>query len=179
MWLVGGTVAVLTVAGGIATNQVLTNHVWSWPWFAAAVLSVAAAGAADRRAAVQPRATLRSDLVDAKGQPLLVGQVTLRQLGVHPSRFDPEGDSPYIERDVDKDEDWASAMREGDRRLLIVQGPRLAGTTRTLAEIARTSPLASYRLLAYVGRSRGQGFRDGGPGPPVGRYRAGSRAVAR
>jgi tetratricopeptide (TPR) repeat protein len=140
----------LTVAGGIATNQVLTNHVWSWPWFGAAVLSVAAAGAADRRAVAQPRATLRSDLVDTKSQPLLVGQVTLRQLGVHPSPFASEGDSPYIERDVHKDEDRVSALREGDRGLLIVQGPRLAGTTRTLAEIARTSPLVSYRLLAYV-----------------------------
>jgi hypothetical protein len=35
VWLSGGTAA-LTVAGGVATNQVLNNSVWSWPWFVAA-----------------------------------------------------------------------------------------------------------------------------------------------
>ena len=116
VWL-GGAAAVLTVAVGITTNQVLSNRVWSWPWFAAAVAFAAATVVVGRRMTVaeQQRAALRSDLVDANGHPLLVSEVTPRQLGVHPSRFGPQGDSPYVERDVD--EALRSALHDGDHRL--------------------------------------------------------------
>ena len=83
--------------------------------------------------------------------PLLVGQVTPRQLGVHPSRCCAHGDSPYIERDVDKT--LADALRDGSRRLVVVQGPRLAGTTSTLAQAAQTY-LAGHHVLVFVGDPR-------------------------
>lgn len=172
IWLGGGAAALLTVAVGTTTNQVLNNRVWSWPWFAAAVAFAAATVVVDRRmaAAEQPQATLRPDLVDIKGYPLLVSQVTPRQLGVHPSRFGPQGDSPYVERDVD--EMLASALRDGDRRLVIVQGPRLAGATSALAQAAQTY-LSSHRILGYVDDPRitvaqmvaqGRRWADTGPG---------------
>ena len=149
VWLGGGTAAVLMVVVGVTTNQVLNNGVWSWPWFAAAVACAAATVVIGRRmaAADQPRPILRRDLVDVNRRPLLVGQVTPRQLGVHPSRFGAHGDSPYIERDVD--ETLADALRDGSRRLVVVQGPRLAGTTSTLAQAAQTN-LAGHHVLVFV-----------------------------
>jgi hypothetical protein len=149
VWLGGGTLAVLSVGGGVATNQVLNNHVWSWGWFILALaLAIAtllvsrSMGNAERASAI-----LRPELVDENGHPLLVSQVTPRQLGVHPSRFGAEGDSPYVERDIDRD--LSNALRNGDRRLIIVQSPRLAGATSTLAQAAQTH-LTDHRVLAYV-----------------------------
>ena len=149
MLLGGGIAAVLTVVVGVATNQVLNNRVWSWPWFAAAVAFAAVTVALDRRmaAAEQPRAKLRPDVTDEKGHPRLVSEVTPRQLGVHPSRFGPHGDSPYVKRDVD--EGLGNTLHNGDRRLVVIQGPRLAGATSTLAQAAQTH-LAGHRILAFV-----------------------------
>jgi hypothetical protein len=149
VWLGGGAAAVLTVAVGITTNQVLSNRAWSWPWFAAAVVFAAATVVVSRQmaAAEQPHATLRSDLVGADGHPLLLSEVTPRQLGVHPSRFGPQGDSPYVERDVDQA--LGSVLYDADRCLVVVQGPRLAGATSTLAQAAQTH-LAGHRVLAFA-----------------------------
>ncbi len=149
VWLGGGAAAALMVAVGIAINQVLNNDVWSWPWFAAAVVFAAATVVVGRRMAVaeQPRPLLRPDLADTKSHPLLVSEVTPRRLGVHRSRFGPEGDSPYVERDAD--EALADALSGGERRLIVVQGPRLAGATSTLAQAAQTH-LAGHRVLAFV-----------------------------
>ena len=66
---------------------------------------------------------------------------------VHPSRFGAHGDSPYVQRDVD--ETLADALRDGSRRLVVVQGPRLAGTTRTLAQAAQAD-LAGHHVLVFV-----------------------------
>ena len=118
IWLGGGAAATLTVALGVATNQVLNNSVWSWRWFAAAVALAATAIAFGHimDAVERPRATPRPDLADAKGHPLPISHVSPLQLGVHPSQFGPEGDTPYIERDVD--DILASALRDGDRRAI-------------------------------------------------------------
>lgn len=136
------------VAVGIATNQVLNDQVWSWPWFAAAVAFAVATIVINRwlEGSRRPRATLRPDLVDARGRPLLVSEVTPRQLGVHPSRFGRDGDSPYVERDADVI--LATALREEFCHVVVVQGPRLAGATSTLAQAAQTC-LADCRLLAF------------------------------
>ena len=149
VWLGGSTAAVLMVMGGVTTNQVLNNGVWSWPWFAAALMCTVGTVLVERRmtAADQPRPVLRRDLVGEGGRPLLVGQITPRQLGVHPSRFGAYGDSPYVERDVDAA--LVAAMRDGSRRFVVVQGPRLAGTTSALAQAAQTE-LAEHYMLAFV-----------------------------
>ena len=149
VWVTGAVAAVLMVAVGIATNQVLNSGIWSWPWFAGAVVFAAGSVIVGQRVARAdlPRPVLRGDVVGDDHRPLLVNQVTPRQLGVHASRFGAHGDSPYIERDVDAA--LAETIREGSRQLVVVQGPRLAGTTSTLAHAAQTI-FADFRLLAFM-----------------------------
>ena len=153
VWMAGGASSALMVAVGVAINQVLNSRVWSWPWFAAALVFAAATVVVDRwvKAAEEPRAILGPGLTDAKGRPLLISQATPVQLGVHPSQFGGSGDSPYIARDAD--DTLAGAMQSGDRRLVIVQGPRLAGATRLLAHAAQ-SHLAGHLALAFVADPR-------------------------
>ncbi len=152
--LLGGSATAAAMVVGITTNQLLSNGVWSWLWFAAALACAAATVVANRRmaAASQPHPILRRDLVDVKGHPLPAGQVTPRQLGVHPSRFGAHGgDSAYIERDVD--EALARALRDGGRRLVVVAGPRLAGATSALARAARAY-LADHHMLVFASDPR-------------------------
>jgi TPR repeat protein len=143
----GATAALLMVVLGITTNQVLNNSVWSWAWFTAAVACAGATVAVSRRMAAldQPWPVLR--LVDENGCPPMLREVTPRQLGVHPSRFGVDGNSPYIERD--DDEVLARVLREGHQRLVVVQGPRLAGTTSTLVQAAQTY-LPGHRVLVFA-----------------------------
>ena len=143
----GATAALLMVALGVTTNQVLNNKVWSWAWFAAAVACAAATVVANRRMAAldQPQPVLR--LVDENGRPPLLEQVTPRQLGVRPSRFGVDGNSPYVPRD--EEEALAGALRESRQRLVVVQGPRLAGKTSMLAQAAQTH-LPGYCVLVFA-----------------------------
>ena len=75
-------------------------------------------------------------LVGEGGKPVSIGDASLRDLGVHASRFGAEGDCPYIGREADVL--LAAALTGDEKRLVIVEGPRLVGATRTLAEAART-----------------------------------------
>ena len=86
----------LMVALGIATNQVLNNRVWSWPWFALAIASAVTTVAVDRRmaAAEQPRARLRPSLVDVKDHPLRVSEVTPPPARSSPVAVRPSGRFP-------------------------------------------------------------------------------------
>jgi hypothetical protein len=147
----GAAAALLMVILGVTTNQVLNNRAWSWAWFAAALACAVMTVLVGRRmvALDQPKPVLR--LVDENGRPPLVGQVTPRQLGVHPSRFGVDGDSPYVKRD--KDEILARALREGPHRLVVVKGPRLAGTTSTLAQAAQTY-LPYHHVLVFTNDPR-------------------------
>jgi hypothetical protein len=70
-----------------------------------------------------------------------------RELGVHASRFSVDGDSPYIPRQADAL--LAAALTGNEKRLVIVEGPRLAGTTRTLAEAA-LAHLPDHLAAAFV-----------------------------
>ena len=69
------------------------------------------------------------------GTPLLLSEVTPRDLGVHVSRFGPEGNYPYIRRQAD--DLLAETLADLGKRLVIVEGPRLAGATTTLAQAAQ------------------------------------------
>ena len=125
----------------MSANQVLNGGKWNLPWLAGAiVLAVFAEGlnlrletrdsAHGRDTAAGP--VLWPKLAAQDGMPLLLGDVHPRDLGVHASRFGAEGNSPYIRRQAD--DLLAAALAGDEKRLIIVEGPRLAGATRTLTE---------------------------------------------
>jgi TolA-binding protein len=149
VWVTGIVAAVLMVAVGVAINQILNNGTWSWPWFAGAVLFATGSVIVSRRMAIADKSspTPRGDLITDDHRPLLVNQVTPRQLGVHASRFGRLGDSLYIQRDIDTI--LAERIREGSRQLVILHGPQLAGTTRTLVQIA-LNYFADFYLLSFI-----------------------------
>lgn len=145
-----------SVAVGVATNQVLNGGTWNLRWLVGAlVLAALAEGLAEYLAArdaaagsrVLPRPTLWPGLGAQDGKPLLLRDVRLRELGVHASRFSADGDSPYIPRQADGL--LAAALTGNEKRLVIVEGPRLAGTTRTLAE-ATLAHLPDHLAAAFV-----------------------------
>jgi hypothetical protein len=70
------------------------------------------------------------------GFPLCLSDVSLWDLGVHRSRFGHDGGSPYIAREADGA--LAAALAGGGSGVVIVQGPRLAGATASLAQAARS-----------------------------------------
>ena len=151
-------VAVVTVAVGIAINQVLNGGRWDLWWLVAAIaLAVVAAGLdvwlgsrdGARQPAVDP--VLWPGLADEEGFPLPLSEVTPRDLGVHPSRFGRDGDSPYIPRAADSV--LAAALADAANRVVIVQGPRLAGATSTLAQAAQ-SRLPDYLAAGFIDDSR-------------------------
>lgn len=147
MELGSAAASLLAMAGAIAANQVRTNGVWNWPWgAAAAMLALMAVFFGWRQRTCRQRHTeLRQDLFDASGKPLPLGQLTPRQLGVHPSRFGRNGDSPYVHRDADRT--LLTRLRAQHPQLIIVSGPGLAGATSTLVHAAQTA-LPGYRLIA-------------------------------
>lgn len=81
------------------------------------------------------------------GRPRQLDEVTPRDLGVHPSRFGSEGESLYITRKADKVLD--TALTDDAKRLVIAQGPRLAGCTSTLAQAAQIN-LAAHQVVGFV-----------------------------
>jgi tetratricopeptide (TPR) repeat protein len=138
-------VAVVTVAVGVAVNQVLNGGRWDVRWLAAAIALAAVAEGLDvwlgKRDGARPPAdeavpVLWSDLAGEDGFPLPLSEVTPRDLGVHPSRFGRDGDSPYIPRAADSV--LAAALTDAGSRVVIVQGLRLAGATSTLAQAAQS-----------------------------------------
>ena len=143
------------MAVGVAVNQVLNGGRWNLPWLVAAVVLAVLSEALDlwlgkhdgdhRRYAA--RAMLWPSLAGEDGTPLLLCEVTPRDLGVHPSRFGAEGDSLYIRRQAD--ELLAGALADDGKRLVIVEGPRLAGATRTLAQAAQAC-LADRLAAGFV-----------------------------
>ena len=100
----------LTVAVGVAVNQVLNGGRWNLRWLVAAVVLAVLAEALDLwlgthdKDSIQdgtPRPILWPSLAGEDGRPLRLREVTPRDLGVHPSRFGSEGNSPYIRRQAD------------------------------------------------------------------------------
>lgn len=78
-------------------------------------------------------------VVDNRGRPPRLGDVSLADLGVH----EPHGD--YISREADA---ALTKLLADGAPLIVVHGPRLAGSTRTLAEAARNH-LADHILYAF------------------------------
>ena len=145
-------VAAAGVAVAVAVTQVISGGRWDWRWLAAALLLAIVAGVLDQQLGrrtddTRPQPALWPALRDSDGKPRPLGDVTLRDLGVHPSRFGADGDCPYIPRAADAL--LGEALADPDQRAIIVQGPRLAGTTRTLARAARLH-LPGHRAAAFT-----------------------------
>jgi hypothetical protein len=135
----------VAVALGVAVNQVLNGGRWNLRWLVAAVVLAALSEGldlwlgtreGDQGPDVAARPMLWPGLADEDGMPLLLSEVTPRDLGVHVSRFGAEGDAPYIRR-RQADDLLAAALTGDEKRVIIVEGPRLAGATRTLAHAAQ------------------------------------------
>ncbi|XVQ09357.1 tetratricopeptide repeat protein [Spirillospora sp. CA-255316] len=147
--------AVLVVGIGVATNQVLNDGRWAWWWLAGDLALAGAAAVVTHRASMARAAggdtTIEPvawpTLTGPDGQPRTLGEVTPRDLGVHPNRFGAEGEAFYIPREVDQTLD--AALLEGDRRIVLVAGPRLAGTTSTLAQAAQYH-LPAHRVIGFI-----------------------------
>ena len=146
-------VAVIGVAVAVSVTQVISGGRWDWWWLAAALVLAILAGVLDQLLKrsdgrdAGPRPVLWAALQDSDGKPRPLGDVTPRDLGVHPSRFGADGDCPYIPRAADAL--LGEALADPDQRAIIVQGPRLAGTTRTLARAARLH-LPGHRAAAFT-----------------------------
>ncbi|OLF10614.1 hypothetical protein BLA60_15685 [Actinophytocola xinjiangensis] len=137
--------ATLSVAIAVAANQILAGGVWSWPWIPVSlVLAVTGASVTDILTRPAPAIALR--LCDRRGRPPLLADVSAEDLGVHPTRFGRRGASPYVARAVDTR--LEQALGDDRRRVVVVHGQKLAGTTRTLARAA-TAVLAGHRVLVY------------------------------
>ena len=152
--------ALVAVALGVAVNQVLNGGRWNVPWLVAAVVLAAIAETLDlwlgtrdsaRGHGDAARPVLWPDLTGDDGLPLLLSEVTRRDLGVHPSRFGPDGDCPYIRREADGL--LAAAFADAGKRVVIVEGPRLAGATSTLARAAQ-SCLPDYLAAGFIADPR-------------------------
>jgi hypothetical protein len=129
----------------VTGNQVLNGGRWNvLAALAAVVLAALAEGLrrwlgtpdSDEGSGGAVRPALWPSLAGDDGLPRLLSEVTPRELGVHPSRFGRAGDSPYVSREVDGV--LSAALTDADKPAVIVQGPRLAGTTSTLAEAAQS-----------------------------------------
>ena len=136
-------VGLLAVASGISVNQVLNGGRWNLWWLVAAVVLAVLAegldlwlGIHDRDRADAARPVLWPALAADDGTPMLLSEVTPADLGARPSRFGAGGDSPYIRR-PQADDLLAESLASTWKRLVIVEGPRLAGATRTMAWAAR------------------------------------------
>src|ERR1700761_5201 len=132
-------VALATVAAAVTGNQVLNGGKWSPWWLVAAIGSAIVLEGLGLWLGTRERAhdshdsatpTLWPDLAN-NGMPLPLSEVTAGDLGVHPSRFDPDGNSPYVHREADAL--LAAALADDQKRITIAEGPRLAGTTSALA----------------------------------------------
>ncbi len=66
---------------------------------------------------------------------------------MHRSRFGAGGSSPYVRREAD--EAIVAALRDGGRRVVVVSGPRLAGSTRALAHAAQ-EVLGDHLVVAFL-----------------------------
>jgi tetratricopeptide (TPR) repeat protein len=115
-----------------------------WRWALGAAAAAATAGVLARWLGRQPGAAgLQLRLADEHGTPPRLADVTVGDLGAHPSGLVRTGEvaTPYVPRDVDT---AVAAAVTGDAALVLLTGPRLAGCTRTLAEAAiRLLPAAA------------------------------------
>ena len=152
----GATLAVLMVAGAVTSNQVLNNGVWNLPWLAPAFVVAGFTVFLDRRlnpAPAAPVPVLTPSVAGEDGLPLLLADVAVTEVGAHDSKFTPAPN--YILRPKADPETVAGLSGEGAgggaaaSRVVLVEGPRLAGTTRTLAEAAKTT-LGDHRVAWFI-----------------------------
>lgn len=149
-------VGLVAVAVSVSANQVLNGGVWNLPWLVGAIVLAIFAealsmwlevGSRTDSCEAAARPMLLPGLLAQDGMPLLLANVSLDDLGVHPSRFSTEGHSPYIRREADAL--LAAALTGDEKRLVIVEGPRLAGATRTLAAAAQAY-LPEYLVAGFL-----------------------------
>ncbi|WP_326644579.1 tetratricopeptide repeat protein [Nonomuraea fuscirosea] len=143
--------ASLTVAAGVAINQILDNERFSWWWLLAA-LAAALVYLGVEHWRGQPDPAGRLKLSDQNGLPPIADELPDAGWGIHLSSF-LSGPGPHIRRPIDEALRAAlTEVAEGDedaRQFLIVEGERLAGTTHALAR-ALTESLPGWRVTAFV-----------------------------
>ncbi|MGH3696054.1 MAG: hypothetical protein ACRDRX_19030 [Pseudonocardiaceae bacterium] len=134
---------VLLVVGGAMTGAVLVDGVVKWAYAVAAVLVTGCGVAANRWLSTAPELTLR--LRDRRRGAPVFYDIAMTNLGVHQSQLARAAGETYVERDIDGD--VGAAVSTG-RGLVLVHGPPLAGTTRTLIEaVGKKRP--GVRLVAF------------------------------
>lgn len=136
--------ALVTVVVSALVDRAAELAAGWWQWAAAAVVTGAAGSTLTwqvGRDRTPPRTRLR--LTDRHGGPPRLADVSAADLGVHPST---SADDSYIGRHADP-----AVLRAvvGDSVLVVVAGPRLAGSTRTLVEGAQ-SALPEAKLVSFV-----------------------------
>lgn len=138
--------AVVGVAAAVAGNQILNGRVLEWRWVPVAIVLTGLLLWLSELAFHEPKVPLATQ--DDHGLPLPLREVRLTDLGVHPTDWGADGRSPYVPRDVDDE------LREAVRgmRVLVAHGPRLAGTSRAVAE-AVTHELPGWRVVVPEGGS--------------------------
>ena len=143
------------VAVGVAVNQVLNGGRWNLRWLVAAVvLAVLSEGfdlwlgthEGDNGPAIRPGPFCGRGLADEDGTPLLLSEVTLRDLGHMSPGSAPKGTLPYVRRQAD--DLLAATLADRGKRLVIVEGPRLTGATRTMAQAAQACLLTIWRQVS-------------------------------
>lgn len=133
---------VLLVVSGATTGAVLTDGIVKWTYAVVAVVVTGGAGVAQGWLSIT-QLTLR--LRDGRRGAPLFYDLTLTDLGVHRSRVASEAGDIYVERDIDGDVEAAVSAGRG---LVLLHGPGLAGTTRTLVEaVGKKRP--GVRVVAF------------------------------
>ncbi|MGI5171434.1 hypothetical protein ACQEU3_44505 [Spirillospora sp. CA-253888] len=104
----------------------------------------------DARAA-QPAPVLRYGLARADGSPKTFAELAPGELGVEANRYGAAGEAVYLNRDADTALDEAFA--HATKRIVVVRGPRLAGTTSALAQAAQLH-LPGHHVVGLVNDPR-------------------------
>jgi len=139
LWIAAGVAA---VASAVAVTQVYGNGKWLWWWFGVAVVFAAVAvNTSQMLTAPAPQAVLA--VSDSYGDPPLLGDVSLTDLGVYPNRYASGEPGDYPSRDCDAE---LLGALDSQGRFVVVHGERLAGCTRTLVEAAKAA-LSLRRVL--------------------------------
>lgn len=151
----GAITTVLMVAGAVTSNQVLNYGVWSVPWLVAALVAAGLTVVLERKVSPSPAVSspvLYPSVAGLDGLPLIFADASVTDVGVHDGRFTP---APYLARchaDATLKKAFTTAETDDEPaagRVVLVEGPRLTGTTRTLAEAAKAF-LSDHRVAWFV-----------------------------
>jgi tetratricopeptide (TPR) repeat protein len=138
-WLV---LPVLLVVSGAATGAVFADGIVKWAYALVAVVATGC-GVATQRWLSTTQLVLR--LRDGRRGAPVFYDIAMTDLGVHRAQLARAASEIYVDRDIDGDVRAAVSTGQG---LVLVHGPALAGTTRTVVEaVSKTRP--GVRVVAF------------------------------